>query len=1351
MVTSSLSEPLVDTEGGRGGGRGSGSLSEPLARLARMLLGTPPAAHARRQRNAMLASQVAPVRVAEGRLKRRAEAAVWGAADDLVSSGDEDTPPRLISCAADAVALPETSAAHMKRARVEQAADDSAGAEAAVMRGEVSIDASAAVSASWSQGALLSPLDASTAAAAITRGGPLPLCGYSPSPAVRRAEQSSPPISLLHVAPPRSATLPRPLSDSTPPLSARGVTCAALAFASTSSLKATTGSGVSISATPCIPLVCDARSCALCGQVGDLEPGAHRLAAVTAALGHWRSSESAARPATAAAALASPARANIKRPRVSGLSPDDAHATPVSEQHHHMSGFMRSKRTLVSGHDIGRGIEGRLIPLHPSLASGSFAPAAAVTAATVAASSSDWSASAAASTPWGEHVHTLCALWSAGVTVDAAGTLRRVHEAVSRASKTLCGYCGRTGASVPCARSGCVRYHHLRCLLVSGGALAHARTALCVMHTTVPGRGAPVADDGAPLVAASPARVGRPPLAAGGVDASSMQSPFPGIRALYDAFVQRSSAFFALATANQACPLRVETPDAIAPMQHVRLSSAVELGDLPLLLAGGLPFVACGPPLLEDLDLSVNNNAVAPGGVVASRSSFASGAGYRGVVELLRSAVGSSTAAAADGDDVQMATAAEPCGVGATAGLKDLCSDVTSLGACLATTSSALPFPDTAAAARDAALAALVRMHPGLHGTHGINAISRFLSPSSSTPPSPIFPVLRVGGCTVLRWGRLVTRRPGYVFPSSPNPGAPTLLVPVGFSSRRVWWGPHFDEGARETLEPRCGPFLERITYTCDVLDGCGPPLDTVDARTEAGILEGGVDNAAIAAGLASAFGPIFAITCDAWPALRCVARSPEDAFALLRVRIAALCGAPAAHFLSRIEAVRRAIDALPADAPTEAVNAVVSTCLEPAAAGVTRTARLVWGGENTTASPLSGWGWFGLGLQPVQAALEGLPDAVLCAVTPPGTAAWWPRHAFRYHCPSPASVAEAREARNIAAGIDLSGGRKQQAPALSASFSCSRFTRYNRSDIAACGSHHATSLLAASAANLNARALIDFDRAAMGDAPRAGALLEAAGEAAAAAAAAGAGPDAGGAAFGAIAPPAAVDVGAMVLYDDGGDGSSDSKSMRSGRGGGAAAAAAAAAAVVEVDAGEFALASETRTGAQFAAMRSWVRSEHLCVRRSLIHGWGLFTKLDVPRDAVLIEYAGAVVRQASADRREIVYEEAARVSGRFNHMAGVGAEGSDDHGNDAALSDMAAHFRVPLGRASDGSGSCYLFRLDDERITDATVHGCAARFINHRCEPNCYSFPYTSPDGERHILIRALRDLARGEELTYN
>lgn len=62
----------------------------------------------------------------------------------------------------------------------------------------------------------------------------------------------------------------------------------------------------------------------------------------------------------------------------------------------------------------------------------------------------------------------------------------------------------------------------------------------------------------------------------------------------------------------------------------------------------------------------------------------------------------------------------------------------------------------------------------------------------------------------------------------------------------------------------------------------------------------------------------------------------------------------------------------------------------------------------------------------------------------------------------------------------------------------------------------------------------------------------------------------------------------------------------------------------------------------------------------------------------------------------------------------------------------------------------CYMFRIDDSEVVDATMHGNAARFINHSCEPNCYS-RVINIDGQKHIVIFAMRKIYRGEELTYD
>uniref|UniRef100_A0A3Q2UCW5 [histone H3]-lysine(4) N-methyltransferase n=1 Tax=Fundulus heteroclitus TaxID=8078 RepID=A0A3Q2UCW5_FUNHE len=120
---------------------------------------------------------------------------------------------------------------------------------------------------------------------------------------------------------------------------------------------------------------------------------------------------------------------------------------------------------------------------------------------------------------------------------------------------------------------------------------------------------------------------------------------------------------------------------------------------------------------------------------------------------------------------------------------------------------------------------------------------------------------------------------------------------------------------------------------------------------------------------------------------------------------------------------------------------------------------------------------------------------------------------------------------------------------------------------------------------------------------------------------------------------------------------------------------------------------------------RSGPRRAHL-KKKSAIHGRGLFCKRNIEAGEMVIEYAGIVIRSVLTDKREKYY---------------------------------------------DGKGiGCYMFRIDDFDVVDATMHGNAARFINHSCEPNCYS-RVINVEGRKHIVIFALRKIYRGEELTYD
>jgi len=106
-------------------------------------------------------------------------------------------------------------------------------------------------------------------------------------------------------------------------------------------------------------------------------------------------------------------------------------------------------------------------------------------------------------------------------------------------------------------------------------------------------------------------------------------------------------------------------------------------------------------------------------------------------------------------------------------------------------------------------------------------------------------------------------------------------------------------------------------------------------------------------------------------------------------------------------------------------------------------------------------------------------------------------------------------------------------------------------------------------------------------------------------------------------------------------------------------------------------------------------------VRRSRIHGSGVYAARHIPKGTRIVEYLGDRISHAEADDR---YE----------------AKGQDD-------------------------GHTFLFVVSSKVVIDAGVGGNEARFINHSCAPNCE----TVIEGGR-VFIEALRDIGPGEELGY-
>ena len=113
-------------------------------------------------------------------------------------------------------------------------------------------------------------------------------------------------------------------------------------------------------------------------------------------------------------------------------------------------------------------------------------------------------------------------------------------------------------------------------------------------------------------------------------------------------------------------------------------------------------------------------------------------------------------------------------------------------------------------------------------------------------------------------------------------------------------------------------------------------------------------------------------------------------------------------------------------------------------------------------------------------------------------------------------------------------------------------------------------------------------------------------------------------------------------------------------------------------------------------------RGRRIQVRRSGVHGKGVFALQPIAEGEVIIEYLGERISWQEAQRR---------------------------HPHDPAQPNHT-----------------FYFEIDAEHVIDASVGGNAARWINHCCDPNCWA----DEQGGR-IFITALRHITPGEELHYD
>ena len=104
-------------------------------------------------------------------------------------------------------------------------------------------------------------------------------------------------------------------------------------------------------------------------------------------------------------------------------------------------------------------------------------------------------------------------------------------------------------------------------------------------------------------------------------------------------------------------------------------------------------------------------------------------------------------------------------------------------------------------------------------------------------------------------------------------------------------------------------------------------------------------------------------------------------------------------------------------------------------------------------------------------------------------------------------------------------------------------------------------------------------------------------------------------------------------------------------------------------------------------------------VRKSGIHGRGIFALVDIPKHTRVMEYLGERMSHEEADRR--------------------------------------------YGDVHATSAHTMLFAATDNVVIDATQWGSSARWLNHSCAPNCDAYEY-----EGRVFIETRRAIRAGEEL---
>lgn len=112
-------------------------------------------------------------------------------------------------------------------------------------------------------------------------------------------------------------------------------------------------------------------------------------------------------------------------------------------------------------------------------------------------------------------------------------------------------------------------------------------------------------------------------------------------------------------------------------------------------------------------------------------------------------------------------------------------------------------------------------------------------------------------------------------------------------------------------------------------------------------------------------------------------------------------------------------------------------------------------------------------------------------------------------------------------------------------------------------------------------------------------------------------------------------------------------------------------------------------------------------IKRSSVHGRGLYAARDIRKGEHAVEYVGDKITKAESERRSTLILERSRIT---------------------------------------GEGAVYIFILNKTHDIDGSVDWNDARLVNHSCDPNCEAQIIRGK-----IWYIALRDIPEGTELSVN